>query len=354
MGNKINPTGFRLGANPSVPWRSRWFADKTYGDWLLEDQRVRTYIQKGLSHAGIAHIDIERKGDRLQVDIHTARPGIVIGRKGAEVDRIRDDLKKMTGKENIQLNVLEISRPELEAPLVAQNIAEQLEGRVAFRRAMRRGLQQTMRAGAQGVRIQVGGRLGGAEMSRTEQYREGRVPLHTLRADIDYGFREAKTQFGRIGVKVWIYRGDVMPSREEKEAEVAKARARAAASGEMIPGPGPSARERGRGGRGRKGREAPRGRGAAVRTQKPGRDAPAGAAAEPEKAPTPAQASTPAEEAPTPAEEAPTPEAAKPGSADASPAEQPGADRAPGEGAGTDDATSPPETADGDRPTEGA
>ena len=347
MGNKINPTGFRLGVNPSVPWRSRWFADKTYGDWLLEDQRVRTYIQKGLSHAGIAHIDIERKGDRLQVDIHTARPGIVIGRKGAEVDRIRDDLKKMTGKENIQLNVLEISRPELEAPLVAQNIAEQLEGRVAFRRAMRRGLQQVMRAGAQGVRIQVGGRLGGAEMSRTEQYREGRVPLHTLRADIDYGFREAKTQFGRIGVKVWIYRGDVMPSREEKEAELAKARARAAASGEMIPGPGPSTRERGRGGRGRKGDgDAPaRGRGSAARSQPRTPAAPAG----------PREAEVPA----APAENA-TQEAGKPEPADvATSTEQPTPTEpmpteAPVEGKGTEEPAPSPETGDGDRPTEGA
>jgi small subunit ribosomal protein S3 len=244
VGNKINPTGFRLGVNPNVKHRSRWYAGKSYVEWLREDLKVRDYINGGLSHAGIARIDIERKGDRLQVDIHTARPGIVIGRKGSEVDRIRDDLKKLTGKDNIQLNVLEIARPELEAPLVAQNIAEQLEGRVAFRRAMRRGMQTTMRAGALGVRIRVGGRLGGAEMSRSENYREGRVPLHTLRADIDYGFREAKTQMGRIGVKVWIYRGDVMPTREEREAEVAKARARAAATGEIIPAAKP------RGGRG--------------------------------------------------------------------------------------------------------
>jgi len=254
VGNKINPTGFRLGANPNVGWRSRWYSDKSYLDWLQEDLKVRQYVVRGLSHAGIARIDIERKGDRLQVDIHTARPGIVIGRKGAEVDRIRDDLKKLTGKENIQLNVIEIQRPELEAPLVAQSIAEQLQGRVAFRRAMRRAMQTTMRSGAQGIRVRVGGRLGGAEMSRSENYREGRVPLHTIRADIDYGFREAVTQFGRIGVKVWIYRGDVMPTREEKEAELAKARARAAASGEIFPGTTPG-RERGaRGGRGGAGR----------------------------------------------------------------------------------------------------
>ena len=234
MGQKINPYGFRLGANPNYEWRSRWYADKTYLPWLQEDLKIRKYLHEGLAHAGVARIDIERKGDRLQVDIYTARPGIVIGRRGVEVDRIRDDLRKMTGKDNVQLNVIELKQPELEAPLVAQGIAEQLAGRVSFRRAMRRGVQTTMRGGAKGIRVQVGGRLGGAEMSRSEWYREGRVPLHTLRADIDYGFREAKTTFGRIGVKVWIYKGDVAPTREEKEAELARARARAAAAGEIV------------------------------------------------------------------------------------------------------------------------
>jgi len=234
VGQKINPYGFRLGANPNYEWRSRWFADKQYLPWLQEDLKIRKYLFEGLSHAGVARIDIERKGDRLQVDIHTARPGIVIGRRGVEVDRIRDDLKKITGKDNIQLNVIELKQPELEAPLVAQGIAEQLAGRVSFRRAMRRGVQTAMRAGAKGIRVRVGGRLGGAEMSRSEWYREGRVPLHTLRADIDYGFRESRTTFGRIGVKVWIYKGDVAPSREEKEAELARARARAAAAGEIV------------------------------------------------------------------------------------------------------------------------
>jgi small subunit ribosomal protein S3 len=233
VGQKINPYGFRLGANPSYEWRSRWFADKTYLPWLQEDLKIRAMLFNSLGHAGVARIDIERKGDRLQVDIHTARPGLVIGRRGVEVDRIRDELKKMTGKENIQLNVIELKQPELEAPLVAQGIAEQLAGRVSFRRAMRRGVQTAMRAGAKGIRVRVGGRLGGAEMSRSEWYREGRVPLHTLRADIDYGFRESRTTFGRIGVKVWIYKGDVAPSREEKEAELARARARAAATGEI-------------------------------------------------------------------------------------------------------------------------
>jgi small subunit ribosomal protein S3 len=234
VGQKINPYGFRLGANPNYEWRSRWYADKTYLPWLQEDLKIRKYLHDGLAHAGVARIDIERKGDRLQVDIYTARPGIVIGRRGVEVDRIRDDLRKMTGKDNVQLNVIELKQPELEAPLVAQGIAEQLAGRVSFRRAMRRGVQTTMRGGAKGIRVQVGGRLGGAEMSRSEWYREGRVPLHTLRADIDYGFREAKTTFGRIGVKVWIYKGDVAPTREEKEAELARARARAAAAGEIV------------------------------------------------------------------------------------------------------------------------
>jgi small subunit ribosomal protein S3 len=254
MGQKINPHGFRLGANPNFSWRSRWYADKNYQTWLQEDLKIRRYVENGLAHAGISRVDIERKGDRLQVDIHTARPGIVIGRKGAEVDRIRDDIKKIAGKDNIQLNVLELRQPEMEAPLVAQSIAEQLAGRVSFRRAMRRGMQTTMRAGAKGVRVQVSGRLGGAEMSRTESYREGRVPLHTIRADIDYGFREAKTQFGRIGVKVWLYRGDVMPTAAEKDAELAKARARAAATGEIVPSVVPPRDRVGRGDRDRPGR----------------------------------------------------------------------------------------------------
>jgi small subunit ribosomal protein S3 len=243
VGQKVNPHGFRLGINPNYTWRSRWFAEKTYRDWLREDLEIRKYVTQNLSHAGISRIDIERKGDRLQIDISTARPGIVIGRRGVEVDRIRDDLKKITGKENIQLNVTEIKQPELEAPLVAQGVAEQLASRISFRRAMRRGVQSTMRAGAKGIKVMVGGRLGGAEMSRSEWYREGRVPLHTLRADIDYGFYEARTPFGRIGVKVWIYTGDVMPTTEEKEAERAKARARAAAAGEIVPPVVPKGRE---------------------------------------------------------------------------------------------------------------
>ena len=319
MGNKINPYGFRLGANPNFEWRSRWFADKTYKEWLQEDLRVRKYIEGSLAHAGISHVDIERKGDRLQVDIHTARPGIVIGRRGAEVDRIRDDLKKMTSKDNIQLNVIEIKDAELEAALVAQGIAEQLAGRVSFRRAMRRGVQTAMRAGAKGIRVQVGGRLGGAEMSRSEWYREGRVPLHTIRADVDYGFREARTQFGRIGVKVWIYRGDVLPTREEKEAELAKARAKAAATGEIVPPIIPrrdrEARDddrRGRPGRGR-GKGGPRGAGAGAGART-GAKSGAKATRAPSKAPAKPAEPKPAE--PKPAE----PKPAEPKPAEAQPA----------------------------------
>ena len=180
-------------------------------------------LSKGMERAGISRVDIERTRDRVRVDIHTARPGIVIGRRGAEADRIRGDLEKLTGKQ-VQLNILEVKNPEVDAQLVAQGVAEQLSSRVSFRRAMRKAIQSAMKAGAKGIRVQVSGRLGGAEMSRTEFYREGRVPLHTLRADIDYGFYEARTTFGRIGVKVWIYKGDVSGTRAEREAAAAAAR----------------------------------------------------------------------------------------------------------------------------------
>lgn len=211
MGQKINPYGFRLGV--TTDHRSRWYADSTkpgqrYADYVNEDIRIRKHLTEQLDRAGIAYIAIERTRDRVRVDIHTARPGIVIGRRGAEAERIRGELEKLTGKQ-IQLNILEVKNPDQEAQLVAQGIAEQLAGRVAFRRAMRKGLQSAQRAGVKGIRIQVSGRLGGAEMSRSEFYREGRVPLHTLRANIDYGFYEAKTTYGRIGVKVWIYKGDL-------------------------------------------------------------------------------------------------------------------------------------------------
>ncbi len=212
MGQKVNPYGFRLGI--TTDHVSRWFSDSTkpgqrYADYVAEDIKIRQLLAKTLDRAGVARIEIERTRDRVRVDIHTARPGIVIGRRGAEAERIRADLEKLTGKQ-IQLNILEVKNPEAEAQLVAQGIAEQLSARVAFRRAMRKGLQGAQRTSTvKGVRIQVSGRLGGAEMSRSEFYREGRVPLHTLRANIDYGFYEAKTTFGRIGVKVWIYKGDI-------------------------------------------------------------------------------------------------------------------------------------------------
>jgi len=226
MGQKVNPHGFRLGI--TTDFNTRWFADSSkvgqrYRDYVSEDVQIRKLLSKGMERAGIARVEIERTRDRVRVDIHTARPGIVIGRRGAEADRIRGDLEKLTGKQ-VQLNILEVKNPEIEAQLVAQGIAEQLSSRVSFRRAMRKGMQSTMKSGAKGIRVQVSGRLGGAEMSRTEFYREGRVPLHTLRADIDYGFYEARTTFGRIGVKVWIYKGDALSSRAEREAAAATAR----------------------------------------------------------------------------------------------------------------------------------
>jgi small subunit ribosomal protein S3 len=212
MGQKVHPHGFRLGI--STDWKSRWYADKLYKDYIAEDVKIRRMMSKGLERAGIAKVDIERTRDRVRVDIHTARPGIVIGRKGAEADRIRGELEKLTGKQ-VQLNILEVKNPESDAQLVAQGVAEQLSSRVSFRRAMRKAMQSAMKNPlVRGIRVQVSGRLGGAEMSRTEFYREGRVPLHTLRANIEYGFFEARTTFGRIGVKVWIYKGDAVPGRE--------------------------------------------------------------------------------------------------------------------------------------------
>jgi small subunit ribosomal protein S3 len=212
MGQKVHPHGFRLGI--STDWKSRWYADKLYKDYIAEDVKIRKMMSKDLERAGIAKVDIERTRDRVRVDIHTARPGIVIGRKGAEADRIRGDLEKLTGKQ-VQLNILEVKNPESDAQLVAQAVAEQLSSRVSFRRAMRKAMQSAMKNPlVRGIRVQVSGRLGGAEMSRTEFYREGRVPLHTLRANIEYGFFEARTTFGRIGVKVWIYKGDTVPGRE--------------------------------------------------------------------------------------------------------------------------------------------
>jgi small subunit ribosomal protein S3 len=226
VGQKVNPNGFRLGI--TTDFKSKWFADTSkagqrYRDYVEEDVAIRRLMTKGMERAGIAKVEIERTRDRVRVDIHTARPGIVIGRRGAEADRIRGDLEKLTGKQ-VQLNILEVKNPEVDAQLVAQGVAEQLASRVSFRRAMRKSMQSAMKSGAKGIRVQCSGRLGGAEMSRSEFYREGRVPLHTLRADIDYGFYEAKTTFGRIGVKVWIYHGDVVGTKTEREAAAAAAR----------------------------------------------------------------------------------------------------------------------------------
>ncbi|MCM3923018.1 30S ribosomal protein S3, partial [Frankia sp. AiPs1] len=218
MGQKVNPHGFRLGITSE--FTSRWYADKQYKAYVGEDVKIRKMMSRGMERAGISRVDIERTQGRLRVDIHTARPGIVIGRRGAEADRIRGDLEKLTGKQ-VQLNILEVKNPEVDAQLVAQGVAEQLSSRVSFRRAMRKAMQTAMKGGAKGIRVQCSGRLGGAEMSRSEFYREGRVPLHTLRADIDYGFYEARTNFGRIGVKVWIYKGDIVQSRAEREAQEA-------------------------------------------------------------------------------------------------------------------------------------
>jgi small subunit ribosomal protein S3 len=222
VGQKVNPHGFRLGI--TTDFKSRWYADKLYKDYVAEDVAIRRMLQRGMERAGISKVEIERTMDRVRVDIHTARPGIVIGRRGAEADRIRGDLEKLTSKQ-IQLNILEVKNPEIDAQLVAQGVAEQLSSRVSFRRAMRKAMQTAMKGGAKGIRVQCAGRLGGAEMSRSEFYREGRVPLHTLRADIDYGFYEARTTFGRIGVKVWIYRGEAPVTRAEREAAAAALRA---------------------------------------------------------------------------------------------------------------------------------
>ncbi|MDQ1403770.1 MAG: small subunit ribosomal protein [Actinomycetota bacterium] len=218
MGQKVNPYGFRLGV--TTDWKSRWFSDREYQQYVVEDWKIRDYLMSQLERAAVSRIEVERTRDRLRIDVHTARPGIVIGRRGAEADRLRTYLAKLTGNVKVQLNIQEIKQPELDAALIAQGIADQLAGRVSFRRAMKRAVQTVQKAGAQGIRVQCAGRLGGAEMSRKEFYREGRVPLHTLRADIDYGFREAKTTFGRIGVKVWIYKGDILPYKTSLDDKI--------------------------------------------------------------------------------------------------------------------------------------
>ena len=207
MGQKVHPHGFRLGI--VKPWRSRWFAGKEFPALLMEDELVRTYLRTRLQHAAISDVHIDRKPGKVLVTVHTGRPGVVIGKRGAEVDKLRDELAQLTGKE-IGINVEEIKRPELDAQLVSDNVAHQLSQRISFRRAMKRAVQSAMRMGAQGIKIKCAGRLGGAEIARVEGYHEGRVPLHTLRADIDYGTSTAKTTFGTIGVKVWIFKGEVV------------------------------------------------------------------------------------------------------------------------------------------------
>jgi len=288
VGHKIHPYGYRLGV--IYPWKSNWYAGRDYAEFLHEDIWIRKHVKSRLTRAGISSIDIERKGDQIWVFIRTARPGIVIGRKGAEVDRLRKDIERYT-KKRVDVKVEDMNqassevRPETDAALLAQNVAEQLQGRVAFRRAMRRAVQTAMRSGALGVKVATAGRLGGTEMGRKEWYREGRVPLHTLRAKVDFGTAEAKTTMGAIGVKVWIYHGDEVPYREQ---ETERARARA------------TARARGTG-------PAPRGERSATAPAKP--------AAVPAKATTeaaPAKATTEAAPAPEPVEQTPeaTPAAA--------------------------------------------
>jgi small subunit ribosomal protein S3 len=205
VGQKVHPYGFRLGFNKT--WRSRWYAEKKYAELLHEDLRLRADLKRKLGHAGVAAIEIERAANKLKVNILTSRPGIIIGRKGAEVDRLKEEIRKRTHRE-VFINILEIDKPELDPQLVAESIAMQLEKRVAFRRAMRKAVESAQRFGAKGIRVRVSGRLGGAEIARSEWYLEGRVPLHTLRAEVDYGFTEARTTYGTIGVKVWMYTGE--------------------------------------------------------------------------------------------------------------------------------------------------
>jgi small subunit ribosomal protein S3 len=219
MGQKVNPIGLRVGINRT--WDSRWFADKDYGSLLHEDLRLRKYLHDRLQQAGVSKIVIERPAKKARVTIHSARPGVVIGKKGADIEKLRSELSKMTGGE-VLLNILEIRKPEIDARLVAENIAQQLERRVSFRRAMKRAVQSAMRLGAQGIRINCAGRLGGAEIARVEWYREGRVPLHTLRADIDFGTATAMTTYGTCGVKVWVFKGEILahdPMAQDKRAQ---------------------------------------------------------------------------------------------------------------------------------------
>ena len=220
MGQRINPYGFRLGV--TTDWKSRWFSTREYKDYLTEDWKIRDYLMTTLEDAAVSRVEVERTRDKLRIDVHTARPGIVIGRKGAKADELRAGLAQITGNNRLQLNIVEIKQAELDAALIAQGVADQLVNRIAFRRAMKRAVQNAQKYGALGIRVQCSGRLGGAEMSRTEWYREGRVPLHTLRADIDYGFREARTSSGRVGVKVWLYKGDILPYKAQGQDKITR------------------------------------------------------------------------------------------------------------------------------------
>jgi small subunit ribosomal protein S3 len=215
LGQKVNPIGLRLGINKG--WSSKWFAEKNYGNLVHQDIKLRKFLKSKFYHAGISKIEIERAADKAKVNIHAARPGIVIGKKGSEIEKLKKDLDAMTGGETI-INIMEVRKPEIDAQLVAENVALQLERRIAFRRAMKKSVTSALKFGAKGIRITCSGRLGGAEMSRTEWYREGKVPLHTLRADIDYGFAEARTTYGAIGIKVLIYHGDVLPDKKQVSA----------------------------------------------------------------------------------------------------------------------------------------
>lgn len=226
MGQKVHPYGFRLGINK--PWKSNWFGKRDFPELLQEDIKIRNFLRKNLSHAGIANLEIERSANRIRINIHTARPGIIIGKKGLEVDRLKEELQRIIGGKQVNLNIKEIRRAELDASLVAQNIALQLEKRISFRRAMKKSVQSSLRFGALGIKIRCSGRLGGHEIARSEWYREGRVPLHTLRADIDYGTAEALTTYGIIGIKVWVYKGEIfekagLPAGKQESGEKAKA-----------------------------------------------------------------------------------------------------------------------------------
>ncbi len=217
MGQKVNPNGLRVGIIKE--WGSRWYAEKEFADYLVEDHKIREFLKKRLYTSSISKTEIERTSERVKVVIHTAKPGVVIGRGGAEIEKLKAELAKMTGKDvrNVIVDIKEVKRPDRDAQLIAENIALQLENRVSFRRAMKSVMQRTMRAGAKGVKTSVAGRLGGADMARKETYSEGTIPLQTLRADIDYGFAEADTQYGKVGVKAWVYNGEVLPTKENKE-----------------------------------------------------------------------------------------------------------------------------------------